>query len=271
MDWIDILLIIITLLVLRYTKQWWILPIILIHEMGHAIPAHLFSNKLLRIKSDNVSYSKVTVWPKIDDNILVGGFTFSDNFLSTRKRMIITLMGPLLTLIAGLLMFIMAFITSNFISEFSSISLIYYFYGLLGILSVEKDLKPNISIGSNYITGNDGMTLIAYWDLLKSDIPYDKAMNLCAQKRQAEAIDLLTGPIKNGNTNIILLRVTYRILKELKREEDAKKIERLLIIDQFEKDPNKFVDYLNEAPYGENELWEEIMSIYEEAKALEES
>ncbi|WP_417352311.1 tetratricopeptide repeat protein [Flavobacterium alkalisoli] len=211
-----------------------ILLIIIIHEMGHAMFAVLFSNKEATIylgshgnqkKSLNFKIGLFNFYIKKNIFKWSGGLCRNGGEMNFYQSAIYLLAGPLLPLLTGMLLL---FISRKYNSE--------YFYGFsfvftgMSFLSLVQNLYPKkngISLKSGAIIPNDGYSLVRLFRYKKRYPEYVKAINLFNEKKYSEAVLIFKDLIDKGlnDDNIIkvaigsaLISKNYKIAEQIINE-----------------------------------------------------
>jgi tetratricopeptide (TPR) repeat protein len=211
--------------------------IVILHELGHAIPAMLFTKQKVTVyigshgkpeKSFNFKIGLLEMWFNYKKFSWRNGVCIAEGNISVNKHLILILCGPLCSSIVALTLYYC------FVPEFeSSDSYVYmfsyYIKFFLGfsILDLIVNLVPNskpIILPDGSVTYNDGYQIREIKRLLKRkklNSKYVEAMDLCYADDFHTAMPLIDYLLKNSKSDLIYrLGITANL--QIKNHEKAR-------------------------------------------------
>lgn len=267
MDYLIILLIFLTLLVRPV--------LVFLHELGHAIPALLLSGKPVvifigsygdRSECYHLKTGLLEWWIKKDWSLCRAGLCVpSGKNFTTNGKILYTLMGPMISLIAGF-----ALVAGAFLGAFPIwVRIFLFLLSLPAFLDTKESLVPNrrpIAKANDDIIYNDGQTLRNLFKYKRLSAQYDKASDAYDNQQFALAGDLFRAALKTQSHHSDLFR--YTILSYSQAKNYALAAEIYL---QFEQTGAMNAKDFNDAGlnYAYMRAYEQGLACFEKALALE--
>jgi Flp pilus assembly protein TadD len=208
---------------------------ILLHELGHAIPAIILTKDQVSVflgsygekkGSMQLKFGKLELWIKKNSFIWIKGITIPDlKKNSIRTQFIYTLLGPLTSLILALIIwfFLYAFDQPGVIRSF-----LVCFSVLLMVVSLGNLIPRNkkIILSDGRTTSNDGTILIKLFQYRKFPKESIKAIELYNNKQYEAAAKQLEKFLDGGLKHIGLYRhaiLAYIFMKNYNKAEKLQK------------------------------------------------
>ncbi len=181
---------------------------ILFHELGHAIPAMLFTKKAVDVyvgsygdktQCIKIVITKLNIWIRYNPLKWGGGFcVVNTDGISFNKVAIYTLCGPLFTffIASGLL-----YLTLNY-NLHGSLKLIFSFAVCSTILDLFNNLIPRrIKLSDGSTIYSDGYFLFHLKELKRFPLEYENAVNNYANKEYEKTSKIFENYIERGFVN----------------------------------------------------------------------
>src|SRR5947209_5161660 len=219
---------------------------VLLHELGHAIPAIIMTKKKVIIYIG--TYGDPTKGGKLSIRNLEIYFRYNPfawrlglclpcaNNISINRQIIYTVFGPIISFLIAIVSsyFIFAYDLHGFLKLYIIVFLgSSFFYLLINLIPRETPIK----LYNGNITHNDGYKLKLLLAYKFSPENYKKAIDLFNNKKYAESSEILDNLIIKGNKNEHVFRLAIHIyILELKYKQAKELLDKFLLTDKMNSD-----------------------------------
>jgi tetratricopeptide (TPR) repeat protein len=247
--------------------------IVILHELGHAIPALLFTKQKVTVyigsygdpkKSIHFKIGLLEFWCSYKIFSWESGLCrLSSNAPSLNKQIIYVLLGPLFPLF-----FASIYLYFSIINEFDDyyvyFGLIFFVLSLLDLKNLIPDKKP-IELYDGNLTYNDGYTLSRLFRHKKNLKQYTEAVDLYNDKEYKKAIPFFDLILKRKVRNEDVYRLNIFANIQIRDFERAK-----ILFDEYKKDFTLASDdYSNGGLiYSELNLHEKALELYDKSLSI---
>lgn len=214
--------------------------ILILHELGHAIPAIILTKQKVTIyigsfgnpkKSINFNIGLLDIWLSYELLSWRSGLCIpSAENISINNNIIYVILGPVCPAI-----FATIFLFYSFLNELNDnylfFSVIFFVASILGLI---KNLIPNpnpIELYDGTKTYNDGSTLVQLFKFKKFPKQYAEAIDLYNKNEYVKSINLFDTFLKLNLKDENIYRFNFVANLQIKRNERAK-----LLFDEYEKE-----------------------------------
>ncbi|KUJ62970.1 hypothetical protein AR687_06140 [Flavobacteriaceae bacterium CRH] len=247
--------------------------ILILHELGHAIPALLFTKQKVTVYIGSYGDPKKSIYFKI--GLLEFWFSYeifswegglcrlSSNAPSLNKQIIFVLAGPISSLFfASLYLYIS--IINEFDDYYVYFGLIFFVLSLFDLKNLIPD-KKTIEMYDGTLAYNDGYTLSKLFRDKKNIKQYNKAVNLYNAKEFETAIPFLDLILKRKEKNGDVYRLNISANIQIRDFERAR-----ILFDEYEKDFTLATDDYSNAGYiySELSLHEKALELYDKSLSI---
>lgn len=248
--------------------------VVILHELGHAIPAIILTKQEVSIyigsygnpkKSINFKIGLLDVWLSYEMLSWRNGLCIpSAKDISINKQIIYVLFGPICSSI-----FASIFLYFSFFQELNDTYLLFLvIFFAISVVDLFGNLRPNtkpIELFNGTVTYNDGYTLSKLFKYRKFSNQYTEAIDLFNKKEYNKSINLFDYflKVKLKDENIYRLNVSANM--QIKNFERAK-----ILFDDYEKEFNLTSDdYSNGGLiYSKLNLNEKSLDFYDKSLEL---
>ncbi|HWB93056.1 MAG TPA: tetratricopeptide repeat protein [Puia sp.] len=188
---------------------------VLLHELGHAIPILLWSQKKTGIyigsfgdprKSLRLPLGRLVLYLKYNPFLWYRGMCKPGERLSVPKTIIYTAMGPLVSLLITGTCYLMLKTVDRGHDQTVVLVTLMVIGGILTLSSAIPNNKLTLTF-SGGIARNDATQIVQLWKTRNMPMEYQEAINMLREKDYAGAVALLEAVIGQGHANVELYRL----------------------------------------------------------------
>jgi tetratricopeptide (TPR) repeat protein len=250
--------------------------IVVLHELGHAIPAIILSRKKVSIyigsygdskESFNFKIGLLDVWLNYKMMSWKNGLCVpSAKSISINRQIVYVLLGPLTSMILSSI-FLYFTLSMDLSDSYLHFAVIFFF---MSIFDLFRNLIPNknpIQLSNGEITYNDGYSLVKLFKYRSFKNEFEEAIDLYNKKEYQKSILLLDFLIKSNLKDDNIYRLAVSANLQNKTFERAK-----ILFDESVKEFKLTLtsdDYLNGGlAYNRLHLNEKSLELYDESLEL---
>ena len=247
---------------------------VILHELGHAIPAILVTRQTVSIyigshgdpsKSLHFRVGLLEVWFKYNPILWQGGLCVpSAENISANTGIIYTLAGPLTSVVIAA---VACYFTFAY-ELHGAIKLFIIFFLISTVMDLLRNLIPDstpITLHDGTVTYNDGFLLKWFFYHKRHPRAYEQAVELYNQKNFAQAATAFEAMLTGGIKNESVYRLTIASFLEARNFDEAKDIS-----DEFiahgHMDSNDFTNA--GIMYSRTEQYDKALALYDKGLAL---